>query len=721
MRSSPNRKVERDRLRLGSRLGFAYYRIRKIVLWQHNSTTRQFIGSLMRNIIVLLFTFAVAAYCQIESPERIDIERWIDEGGITATVLPEGLTDDLFQAFDGAESTALGSVTPDSVTVTLAFAEPVSLTSTVVRLSTAGAEATIEIADDVADLDAPTGSRQTLVSAKAIAAGADDSTAFEETTVGAIRLTIRKTSFAVYIAEWRLYETATYSRLIILPSPTTIKLGASMEIAAMAANERGELVPYEFGGALTFSSADPTAVSVEEGDVLQAKDTGSVLITVSNDDGSLRGATTVRVLEDFQSENDSTRVIKVAAVIDDPRLPNGQRLHEMMGWEDPYDQLDEMDDWFHYVTDSVFLIEIVEIHDEDTLFTDYDGARATPAIIQQYFSEPGWTTLNNYHNAGKIKYQYAEMIEYYDFCTKRDADSVHEIWVFGFPYEGMAETILAGENAFWWNSSPIQGTPCKNLLSISAINYERDYNGHGFGHRMESAALKAFDDQWRNRYSTTAPSDPNDWELFSQFDLQKPGEAHVGNCHFPPNGESDYDYSNTRTVYSYANNWFRYPNVDGEGEQINNAEWGYNEYGYQRWWFNHIPRYKGLNKEGKLNNWWLYFFHFETAQSLERMEAVKAQTEERSERPAGYGLAQNYPNPFNPRTTIRFSLPIASVVDLRVYNMLGEEVAAPLEGERMRAGERFVVFDASGLASGVYVYRISAGDFIQAKKMALVK
>ena len=677
----------------------------------------------MRLIAALFLVAASAAYCQITSSEPIDVERLIDEGAITATVSPAGLTADIFQAFDGAESTAFGSVTADTISVTLTFAEPVALTATVARLSTTGAEATIEIADDVADLDAQAESRQTLVAAKAIAAGVDDSTAFEETTAGAIRLTLRKTSFAIYLSEWRLFESATYERLIILPSPLTIKRGTTMDISAMAANERGELVPYAFGGELIFSSADPSVASVGEENALVANDTGSALISVSNAEGSLRGAATARVFEDFQSENDSTRVIKVAAVIDDPRLPNGQRLHEMMGWEDPYDQLDEMDDWFHYVTDGVFLIEIVEIHDEDTLFTDYDGVRATPAIIQQYFSESGWTTLNNYHNSGKIDYRYAEMIDYYDFCTKRDADSVHEIWVFGFPYEGMAETILAGENAFWWNSSPIQGTPCENLLSISAISYERDYNGHGFGHRMESAMLKAYGDQWRNRYSTTttAPSDPNDWELFSQFDLQKPGEAHVGNCHFPPNGESDYDYSNTRTVYSYANNWFRYPNVDGEGENMNNAEWGHNEYGYQRWWFNHIPRYKGLNKEGKLNNWWLYFFHFETAQSLERKEAVKAQTRERGVAPTGYALERNYPNPFNPTTTIRFSLPTSAVVDLRVYNVLGEEVAALVEGETRRAGEHIELFDASGLASGVYVYRLSAGDFMKARKMALVK
>jgi len=93
--------------------------------------------------------------------------------------------------------------------------------------------------------------------------------------------------------------------------------------------------------------------------------------------------------------------------------------------------------------------------------------------------------------------------------------------------------------------------------------------------------------------------------------------------------------------------------------------------------------------------------------------------EERSV-PLQYHLAQNYPNPFNPSTTIAFSIPERNHVALRVYNMLGQEVSVLLDGIR-EAGHHEVVFDASGLASGIYFYRITAGEYLDVRKMMLVR
>ncbi len=87
---------------------------------------------------------------------------------------------------------------------------------------------------------------------------------------------------------------------------------------------------------------------------------------------------------------------------------------------------------------------------------------------------------------------------------------------------------------------------------------------------------------------------------------------------------------------------------------------------------------------------------------------------------SSFQLKQNYPNPFNPSTTINFVLPEASEVSLKVFNMLGQEVATLVDG-RMTAGAQSLQFDASGLASGAYVYTLKAGNFIQTKKMMLIK
>jgi hypothetical protein len=88
--------------------------------------------------------------------------------------------------------------------------------------------------------------------------------------------------------------------------------------------------------------------------------------------------------------------------------------------------------------------------------------------------------------------------------------------------------------------------------------------------------------------------------------------------------------------------------------------------------------------------------------------------------PASFSLGQNYPNPFNPSTTIRYAIPQGSTVTLTVYNTLGEKVSTLVEGVQ-EAGYHDVKFDATGLASGVYFYRIQAGDFVQSRKLVLLK
>lgn len=85
-----------------------------------------------------------------------------------------------------------------------------------------------------------------------------------------------------------------------------------------------------------------------------------------------------------------------------------------------------------------------------------------------------------------------------------------------------------------------------------------------------------------------------------------------------------------------------------------------------------------------------------------------------------FKLEQNYPNPFNPSTKIEFSIASAAQVELKVFNILGQEVAT-LVNESLKAGNHQVTFDASRLATGVYLYRITAGTFVSTKKMLLLK
>ena len=89
-------------------------------------------------------------------------------------------------------------------------------------------------------------------------------------------------------------------------------------------------------------------------------------------------------------------------------------------------------------------------------------------------------------------------------------------------------------------------------------------------------------------------------------------------------------------------------------------------------------------------------------------------------RPENFSLGQNFPNPFNPTTVISFQLSAVSEIKLTVYDVLGREVAV-LVNERKPAGIHEVKFDAAGLSSGVYLYRLEAGNFVQARKLILLR
>ena len=96
--------------------------------------------------------------------------------------------------------------------------------------------------------------------------------------------------------------------------------------------------------------------------------------------------------------------------------------------------------------------------------------------------------------------------------------------------------------------------------------------------------------------------------------------------------------------------------------------------------------------------------------------------------PTSFALKQNYPNPFNPRTTISYDIPTASYVNLRIFDVLGREIATLVDGEQ-QAGIYSVPFDGVQVASGVYYYRLTVSDpalhsakqFVDVKKLILIK
>ena len=95
-------------------------------------------------------------------------------------------------------------------------------------------------------------------------------------------------------------------------------------------------------------------------------------------------------------------------------------------------------------------------------------------------------------------------------------------------------------------------------------------------------------------------------------------------------------------------------------------------------------------------------------------------TEAGTQKPDKFLLQQNYPNPFNPTTRISYTIPKQVRVTLSVYNLLGQKVATVID-RYQAAGEYNVIFDASNLTSGVYFYRLKAGDYIETRSMTVLK
>ena len=89
-------------------------------------------------------------------------------------------------------------------------------------------------------------------------------------------------------------------------------------------------------------------------------------------------------------------------------------------------------------------------------------------------------------------------------------------------------------------------------------------------------------------------------------------------------------------------------------------------------------------------------------------------------KPSDYQLKQNYPNPFNPTTTISFDLPVRTFVSLKVYDLIGKEVATIVD-EDMAAGSYSKIWNVSSMPSGIYFYRMQTKSFTDTKKLVLLK
>ncbi|MCF8418059.1 MAG: T9SS type A sorting domain-containing protein [Melioribacteraceae bacterium] len=673
--------------------------------------------------IILLNLTAINA--QVTTQKTIDIFGGIEDSSIELSYSPESISnEDIMKLFDGENFTQAGTTADDSMTVTLIFAEPVTVTKSKSFFTLSAGNWSLELADNIDDLVNRTESYELVIGDEPFSTFSWDSTEISVESFSVIRLTVSNpSSNMVYLGEWMLQIEKNIVALTVVPNPPRLLPGTSLDLDVKMVDEDGGLHNYTLDENIVWISTNQTVASFDdEISRLFGHLVGTTTINVSTVSGSLSGSSTAYVEESIDVPKAEQLTIKVAVIMQDPITSNGQRIHEKYGWSNPVPMVNTLVDEFYNASDGVVNFEIVELNQDQMIFTMKDSSYLSVDSLDYYcahFAE----FKDLAERQGRIKYDYTGMMEYYDYYNKRMNGEIDEVWVYSHPFGGMYESQLIGKEAFWYNSPPIRDVPdwFTKLVSVMGWNYERGIAEamHSVGHRSESAIVEA-----TGGWNIHSP-DPTDWEIFTRIDIELPGLSHIGNIHYPANGTSDYDYSNMRTVTTYADAWDSYPYLLNKTKEVNCTEWGCSQTGYMRWWFGHLPNVEGKT-DGILNNWWHYIVDFQEAVIKADTMVVVGVSDNEPISVDKFQLLQNYPNPFNPTTTITYNLPVNSYVKVELFDILGRKIKT-LVNTNYSAGTYTEVFDASNFASGVYFYTIEAKanngskNFRETKKMMLLK
>ena len=286
---------------------------------------------------------------------------------------------------------------------------------------------------------------------------------------------------------------------------------------------------------------------------------------------------------------------RVLLIVYDPVMDTdtGEKLSQRHGWYDPDELIvgfsaDIIED--SYGMGRYEITERIEVNGFPLL---EDGFRYSPSLYLDVI-----THATPAHEPHKVDYH--AILNEFNIPARIENNEIDEVWVFAFPYGGFYESIMAGQGAFWCNAPALGSTEhISRKFVIMGFSYERGIGEmhESFCHRVES--------QMEHTFRQTR-GDANLWERFTRYDKKNPGQAEVGNVHFAPNSDQDYDWGNPRFVPSKCYDWYQFPNFTGEARQVNASEWGNGDIRlHHRWWLKHIPHVAG-RQNGIHNNWWQY-------------------------------------------------------------------------------------------------------------------
>jgi len=307
--------------------------------------------------------------------------------------------------------------------------------------------------------------------------------------------------------------------------------------------------------------------------------------------------------------NGKTSKVMVIAV--DPFLPKkGKYLRHYMGWNDYTDLTLRLMKDFQSSSGGFINYQIMAWHHVEDFPAKMDGFRYDEdsylAVIEG--GQPGYKPDG---------VDYAALLSEFDVCKLVQEENLSEVWLWGateFGWDEFAFKIPGDAVPFPyvnpWFYRPYNLPDCGKTLWVMGWNYAvgEDNALHSYGHRIESILSLTVG---KGKWYENEDGDPNNpWRLFSLIDKDNPGEAGVGNIHFPPNGQSDYDYANQTAVVSASEDWKKYPNLTGVTTQVSCEAWGCTHLGYMKWYLGHLPRKPGTT-DGFYNNWWQYVVNYD--------------------------------------------------------------------------------------------------------------
>ncbi|MFM2031509.1 MAG: hypothetical protein RLZZ297_274 [Chloroflexota bacterium] len=282
---------------------------------------------------------------------------------------------------------------------------------------------------------------------------------------------------------------------------------------------------------------------------------------------------------------------RVLLIVHDPWVTHGQtRLHQHMGWNDPYVLAQQYIADIKTASHGLVAYQIVRALDAPWFPPKIDGFRYT---MTDYLSR--WSR-RDMHQPDALDYQ--RRLEHFELVSLLNRDVYDEVWVFSFPYAGEYESLMFGPSAIWCNAPPILRPDARRNSVIMGFNYERDVGCmlENFGHRVESIMAA----QYARR-----PDIENLWDAFTRYDQRHPGQAACGNVHFAPNSTRDYEWGRGTAVLASCDRWRDYPATAGAPPRLVDArEWGGGDMrAHHIWWLQHLPHTPG-RIDGVWGDWW---------------------------------------------------------------------------------------------------------------------